>query len=64
MQLHCQAYKKWANKNELEPLLPGLDYTQHQLFFINYAQVWCSKYRTQYLAHRLLGSNHSPGEFR
>jgi predicted metalloendopeptidase len=50
--------------NGAEPLLPGLSFNQNQLFFINYAQVWCTKYRDQSLVYRILNSNHSPGEFR
>ncbi|RNA08869.1 membrane metallo-endopeptidase-like 1, partial [Brachionus plicatilis] len=59
-----RAYKNWVKKNGPEPLLPGLDFNQEQLFFINYAQVWCTKYRSQSLLNRVLNSNHSPGEFR
>ena len=40
-----KAYKSWEIKNGKEPLLPGLNYTQDQLFFINFAQVWCGKYK-------------------
>jgi neprilysin len=59
-----RAYKKWEAKNGEEPLLPGLDYTQDQLFFINFAQVWCGKTRDQVLINRLDTDPHSPGEFR
>jgi membrane metallo-endopeptidase-like protein 1 len=65
--LQKKAYRKWIEKRGQgeEPLLPGLDkYDQNQLFFINYAQVWCTKYRSQSLMLRVLNSNHSPGEFR
>ena len=47
-----------------EPLLPGLNFTQNQLFFINYGQVWCGKLRDQALISRILTDVHSPGEFR
>ncbi len=59
-----RAYTKWTEKHGKEPLLPGIDYNQEQLFFINFAQVWCSKSRDELLLFRVLNSNHSPGEFR
>lgn len=59
-----KAYQTWVKKNKPEPLLPGLKYTQNQLFFINYAQVWCAKFRDQTLLQRVLTGVHSPGEFR
>ena len=59
-----RAYRKWASKNGPEALLPGLDYTQEQLFFINYAQVWCQKLTNEALELRIATGVHSPGEFR
>lgn len=59
-----RAYQKWVEKNGEEPLLPGLAYNQNQLFFINNAQIWCSKYRDQYLRYQVVSANHSPGPFR
>ena len=59
------AYRKWAEKNGPEPLLPGLEkYTQEQMFFINYGQIWCTKWRAETLKQRILTGVHSPGEFR
>ena len=55
---------KWIEKNVEEPVLPGLDFNAKQLFFINYGQLWCGKYRDQYLITRILNGLHSPGEFR
>ncbi len=59
-----KAYQHWRMKNDPEPSLPGLNFTQNQLFFINYAQVWCAKFRDQALKQRILSGVHSPGEFR
>lgn len=59
-----RAYQKWVKDNGKESLLPGLPYNQNQLFFINYAQVWCSKITDQALEQRILNGVHSPGEFR
>lgn len=58
------AYQTWVKNNGEEPLLPGLNFTQNQLFFINYGQVWCGKLRDQSLLNRVLTDVHSPGEFR
>lgn len=59
-----KGYQTWVKKNQPEPILPGLNFTQEQLFFINYGQVWCSKYRDQALRQQVLTGVHSPGEFR
>jgi predicted metalloendopeptidase len=49
----------------LEPLLPGLEkYSQEQMFFINFGQLWCGKTRDQALIQEILNDSHSPGEFR
>ena len=59
------AYQKWVAKNKAnEPLLPGLSYNQNQLFFINYAQLWCSKYKNYILQLLILLDVHSPNQFR
>jgi membrane metallo-endopeptidase-like protein 1 len=51
-------------RNGEEKRLPGLDYSPEQLFFINYAQIWCQKITDQALESRILTGVHSPGEFR
>jgi membrane metallo-endopeptidase-like protein 1 len=58
------AYQKWLTRNKQEPLLPGLGYDQNQLFFINYAQLWCSKYRSVILQLLIMLDVHSPNQFR
>jgi hypothetical protein len=49
--------------NGKEPLLPGLDYNQDQLFFINFAAGECMKYKKSYL-EKSLSLVHSLGPFR
>lgn len=36
------AYNNWVQRNGVESLLPGLKYNQKQLFWISFAQTWCS----------------------
>uniref|UniRef100_A0A452INC5 Uncharacterized protein n=1 Tax=Gopherus agassizii TaxID=38772 RepID=A0A452INC5_9SAUR len=43
-----KAYLKWLEREGKEPKLPGLDLTHKQLFFLNFAQVWCGSYRPEY----------------
>ncbi|CEM32726.1 unnamed protein product [Vitrella brassicaformis CCMP3155] len=44
--------------------LPGLPYTAQQLFFLSFAQLWCSKQTPETLRRRVENDPHSPGEFR
>jgi len=39
-------------------------FTEEQLFFINYGQIWCSKYRPEYATWLVNNDPHSPGQFR
>ncbi|CAL1541739.1 unnamed protein product [Lymnaea stagnalis] len=61
-----RAYKKYANtKGHTERRLPGLlHYTSDQLFFINFAQVWCGSMRPEAAINRIKTGVHSPGRFR
>jgi neprilysin len=59
-----RAYRKWVQKNGEEARLPGVSFNPFQLFFINYAQVWCAKYRYENLNYKVLIGHHCPGEFR
>ena len=58
------AYQKWAKVNGEELPLPGLHYTNKQLFWMSAANVWCGKYRPESLKLRILTGAHSPAEFR
>jgi len=59
-----KAYNSWVVQNGEETLLPGLNYTQRQLFWISGANVWCSKHRPQALKLGVLTGAHSPDKFR
>ncbi|KAM6443868.1 endothelin-converting enzyme 2 isoform 2-T2 [Liasis olivaceus] len=58
------AYKAWLRKNGEEKRLPSVGLTSHQLFFLGFAQVWCSV-RTPESSHEgLMTDPHSPDKFR
>ncbi|VVC33209.1 Hypothetical protein CINCED_3A017909 [Cinara cedri] len=59
-----RAYKKWVTKHGEEPLLPGIDMTHDQLFFLNYAQIWCGSMRPEDALTKFRSSVHSPGPTR
>ncbi|XP_032446493.1 neprilysin-like [Xiphophorus hellerii] len=59
-----QAYKKFVKRNGKEPLLPGIDLSHDQLFFLNFAQIWCGSYRPQQAVISVKIGIHSPVMFR
>ena len=61
---HFQAYHKWIERNGPEQLLPGSNLTHDQLFFLNYAQIWCGSMRIQDAMNKISASVHSPGPIR
>ena len=45
--------------------MPGLEHLSHdQLFFLNFAQVWCGSTRPEALRSKLKTAVHAPGKFR
>nr|XP_046149650.1 neprilysin-like isoform X2 [Oncorhynchus gorbuscha] len=59
-----QAYLNYVEKNGNEPLLPGINLNHQQLFFLNFAQVWCGTHRPQQAVNSIKVDVHSPGKFR
>lgn len=59
-----RAYQNYVRKHGEEKLLPGLDLNHKQLFFLNFAQVWCGTYRPEYAVNSINTDVHSPGKFR
>ncbi|XP_066097097.1 endothelin-converting enzyme 2 isoform X5 [Saccopteryx bilineata] len=58
------AYRAWLRKHGQEQQLPAVGLTNHQLFFVGFAQVWCSV-RTPESSHEgLVTDPHSPARFR
>jgi len=63
------AYKKWLQTAVgqdalVNETLPGLNATNTQLFFLNFAQVWCGAMRPEASRNKLKTAVHSPGKFR
>lgn len=44
--------------------LPGINATGKQLFFINFAQVWCGSVRPEAMKNKLKTAVHPPGKYR
>ncbi|XP_045772203.1 neprilysin-4-like isoform X1 [Maniola jurtina] len=59
------AYQQWLlHHNAADETLPGLNHTNKQLFFLNFAQVWCGAMRPEAMRNKLKTAVHSPGRFR
>lgn len=58
------AYGNWAKNNKNQPKLPGLTYTDKQLFWISSISHLCSRNRKEYIVNRLKHDPHTVKEFR
>lgn len=56
---HCQSAECVAREQ-----LPGLNVTHRQLFFLNFAQIWCGRMRPEATMSKLKTSVHSPAKYR
>ncbi|XP_070206486.1 neprilysin-2-like [Littorina saxatilis] len=59
-----RAYRKSVQEHGPEPPLPGIGLSHDQLFFLNYAQIWCGKVRDEEALINIRTSVHSPGPIR
>ncbi|XP_072471375.1 phosphate-regulating neutral endopeptidase PHEX isoform X1 [Notamacropus eugenii] len=62
-----RAYRKWINDKRQgveEDLLPGVKFTNNQLFFLSYAHVRCNSYRPEAAREQIQIGAHSPPQFR
>ncbi|KAM4704519.1 endothelin-converting enzyme 1 isoform 2-T3 [Rhinophrynus dorsalis] len=59
-----RAYKNWVRNNGEEKELPSLGLTNDQLFFVGFAQVWCSVRTAESLHEGLITDPHSPSRYR
>ncbi|XP_037790089.1 endothelin-converting enzyme homolog [Penaeus monodon] len=58
------AYQQWVEENGSEAPLPGIHLTHNQLFFLGFAQVWCSAITKEAAHLEIMKDSHVPGEFR
>uniref|UniRef100_A0A1W7RA39 Neprilysin n=1 Tax=Hadrurus spadix TaxID=141984 RepID=A0A1W7RA39_9SCOR len=59
-----KAYKSATAETRRHVTLPNLDLTPDQLFFVNYAYVWCSNERKEFLQNMIQYNSHSPARYR
>ncbi|KAJ7702313.1 Metalloprotease [Mycena rosella] len=65
-----QAYRAWKAQFQSsfqagnEYILPGLNYTREQLFFISFARIWGNNIKTATQLQRVRADPHSPNVFR
>lgn len=58
------AYLASVNLDKEQLPLPGLNLTHRQLFFINFAQVWCSAETSEVTALQIEKDSHCPPKYR
>ncbi|CAI4227087.1 unnamed protein product [Auanema sp. JU1783] len=60
------AYKAWkTNTSGSEPALPGFqNYTSEQMFFLAYANNWCSVVRAKHYIQIIITDVHAPSKYR
>ncbi|KAK8726821.1 hypothetical protein OTU49_010077 [Cherax quadricarinatus] len=59
-----RAYRQWVKRNGEEKLLPGMQLNHDQLFFLNYARIWCGTMRPEDALSKIRSSVHSLGPIR
>ncbi|CAH1252171.1 ECE1 [Branchiostoma lanceolatum] len=63
IRLAYRAYESWLVSNR-DTILPGLNKTSEQLFFLGWGQTWCTYYKEQYAKYLLYSDPHSPAKYR
>ena len=59
-----RAYERLIAEYGEEPLLPGLPYSQRQLFWLSGGAVWCESMRPEILKNQVITNEHSPAKWR
>ncbi|XP_022666783.1 endothelin-converting enzyme homolog isoform X1 [Varroa destructor] len=58
------AYRGWLQSNTEFAPLPGVNLTHEQLFYVGFAQVWCSTETPEATHMQVLVDAHSPAKYR
>ncbi|XP_034484716.1 neprilysin-1-like [Drosophila innubila] len=73
LRLAYTAYRRWQDAQESSGVnvnesgkekLPKLNYTNMQLFFISYAQIWCNDVHQNFRDLQVATDQHVPGQYR
>ncbi len=72
LRIAYSAYKRYLKRHHLpsikhhrqQQLLPGLNLTDEQLFFIGFAQTWCTKTTPEMTKSALITDMHAPAKYR
>ncbi|RZF41386.1 hypothetical protein LSTR_LSTR000100 [Laodelphax striatellus] len=60
-----RAYQRWLSTHSgVDETLPGLNASGEQLFYLNFAQIWCGNTRPEASRNGVKTAVHSPGRFR
>ncbi|RZF31949.1 hypothetical protein LSTR_LSTR012419 [Laodelphax striatellus] len=59
-----RAYQDWSSRNKEEQQLPALNLTHEQLFFLGFAQVWCSASTDEAMTLQIEKDAHAPSKYR
>ncbi|XP_048247590.1 endothelin-converting enzyme homolog isoform X1 [Haliotis rufescens] len=58
------AYEDWVSKKGMEVALPAVGLSHRQLFFMGFAQVWCSSSTKEADHLQIVSDPHSPAKYR
>jgi len=59
LKIAYRAYENWVRKHGVEALVPGLKRPNEQMFFLSYAQMWCSKFSPTQTFRRAKADTHA-----
>ncbi|XP_067134697.1 neprilysin-1-like isoform X1 [Centruroides vittatus] len=63
LQQAFKAYQQYVADHGEEPSLPGINFTNLQVFFLQYAQLWC-EVTSKEGNEKYIKDTHSPGKYR